>query len=96
MDRPVDLPPGKPVCDGCRPIANIFSAHCRLCGFDGLGVIDRVAILEGLFLGVCVFVGSLLSKRIVLKMREEQFIQMIEWVIAISGLAILMMSIIHQ
>jgi hypothetical protein len=29
-------------------------------------------------------------------MREEQFIQMMEWVIAISGLAILMMSIIHQ
>ena len=64
--------------------------------FHELGVIDHIAILEGLFLGVCVFIGSLLSKRIVLKMREEQFIQMMEWVIAISGIAILMMSMIHQ
>lgn len=63
--------------------------------FHELEVIDQVSILEGLFLGVCVFIGSLLSKRIVLKMHEEQFIQIMEWVIAISGITILVMSILR-
>jgi len=63
--------------------------------FHELGVIDQAAILEGLFLGVCVFIGSLLSKRLVLKMHGEQFIQMMECVIAISGIAILVMSILR-
>lgn len=61
--------------------------------FHELGVIDQTAILQGIFLGICVFIGSLLSKRIVLRMREEQFIKIMEWVIAISGISILLMSI---
>jgi len=63
--------------------------------FHELGVIDQAAILEGLFLGVCVFIGSLLSKRFVLKMHGEHFIQMMECVIVISGIAIWVMSILR-
>lgn len=60
--------------------------------FHQLGVINWTLITQGLFLGGCVFIGSLLSKRVVLKMPEERFIQLMEWVIAISGISILTMS----
>lgn len=62
--------------------------------FHQLGVIDMTAITQGIYLGLCVFGGSLLSKRIVLKMPEERFVILMEWVIAISGISILMMSVL--
>ncbi len=62
--------------------------------FHQLGVIDWAAISQGLFLGACVFIGSLLSKRIVTHMKEEQFVKIMEGVIAISGITILVMSIL--
>jgi len=60
--------------------------------FHQLGVINWTFIVQGVFLGGCVFIGSLLSKRVVLKMPEERFIQLMEWVIAVSGISILTMS----
>lgn len=62
--------------------------------FHQLGVIDWTAITQGIYLGLCVFGGSLLSKRIVLKIPEERFVILMEWVIAISGISILMMSVL--
>ena len=60
--------------------------------FHQLGVINWTFIVQGVFLGGCVFIGSLLSKRVVLKMPEERFVQLMEWVITISGISILTMS----
>jgi uncharacterized membrane protein YfcA len=60
--------------------------------FHQLGVLDNRAILQGLLIGVFVLVGSTLSKRLVLKLPEERFLQLMEGVMLVSGLSILWMA----
>ena len=60
--------------------------------FHQLGVIDGRAIAQGLSIGVFVLLGSTLSKRLVLKLPEHRFLQIMEAVMAVSGLSILWMA----
>jgi len=60
--------------------------------FHTLGVIDSRAIVQGLLIGVFVLIGSTLSKRLVLHLPEHRFLQLMEAVMLVSGLAILWMA----
>jgi uncharacterized membrane protein YfcA len=60
--------------------------------FHQLGVIDARAITQGLLIGVFVFAGSTLSKRLVLRLPEHRFLLLMEAVMAVSGLTILWMA----
>ncbi|MCX7790049.1 MAG: sulfite exporter TauE/SafE family protein [Chloroflexaceae bacterium] len=60
--------------------------------FHQLGVIDHRAIAQGLLIGAFVFAGSTLSRRIVLRLPEHRFLQLMEAVMLASGLAILWMA----
>ncbi|MFN7863396.1 MAG: sulfite exporter TauE/SafE family protein [Curvibacter sp.] len=60
--------------------------------FQQLGVIDTRAIGQGLLIGVFVFAGSTLSKRLVLNLPEHRFLQLMEGVMLTSGLSILWMA----
>lgn len=60
--------------------------------FHQLGVIDARAITQGLLIGVFVFAGSTLSKRLVLHLPEHRFLQLMEGVMLVSGLSILWMA----
>lgn len=60
--------------------------------FHQLGVLDSHAIGQGLTIGVFVFAGSTLSKRLVMRLPEHRFLQLMEAVMAVSGLAILWMA----
>jgi len=60
--------------------------------FHTLGVIDSRAISQGLLIGVFVLIGSTLSKRLVLHLPEHRFLQLMEGVMLVSGLAILWMA----
>lgn len=60
--------------------------------FHQLGVIDRRAIGQGLLIGVFVLIGSTLSKRLVLRLPEQRFLQLMEGVMLVSGLSILWMA----
>ena len=60
--------------------------------FHQLGVLDNRAILQGLLIGVFVLAGSTLSKRLVLKLPEQRFLQLMEGVMLVSGLSILWMA----
>ena len=54
--------------------------------FHQLGVIDNRAIGQGLLL------GSTLSRRLVLRLPEQRFVQLMEGVMLVSGLSILWMA----
>jgi uncharacterized protein len=60
--------------------------------FHQLGVIDSRAIAQGLLIGVFVLIGSTLSKRLVLRIPEQRFLQLMEGVMLVSGLSILWMA----
>jgi uncharacterized membrane protein YfcA len=60
--------------------------------FHQLGFLNMTAIIQGLLIGVCVLVGSIFSKRIVLALPEDKFLLLMELVMLISGLSILAMS----
>jgi hypothetical protein len=60
--------------------------------FHQLGVIDSRAIVQGLLIGVFVLIGSTLSKRLVLRIPEHRFVQLMEGVMLVSGLSILWMA----
>lgn len=60
--------------------------------FHQLGVIDGRAIVQGLLIGVFVLAGSTLSKRLVLHLPEQRFLQLMEGVMLVSGLSILWMA----
>ena len=60
--------------------------------FHQLGVIDARAIGQGLLIGVFVLIGSTLSKRLVLRIPEHRFVQLMEGVMLVSGLSILWMA----
>lgn len=60
--------------------------------FHQLGVIDSRAIGQGLLIGVFVLIGSTLSKRLVLRLPEQRFLQLMEGVMLVSGLSILWMA----
>jgi hypothetical protein len=60
--------------------------------FQQLGVIDRRAIGQGLLIGVFVLLGSTLSRRLVLRLPEQRFVQLMEGVMLVSGLSILWMA----
>ena len=60
--------------------------------FHQLGFLNMTAIMQGLLIGVCVLVGSIFSKRIVLALPEDKFLLLMELVMLISGLSILVMS----
>ncbi len=60
--------------------------------FHQLGVLDSRAIAQGLLIGGFVFAGSTLSKRLVLRLPEHRFLQLMEAVMAVSGLSILWMA----
>lgn len=59
--------------------------------FSRLGVIDAAAVAQGLWIGACVFAGSLLSRRVVLALPETVFLRLMEAVMLVSGLSILWM-----
>jgi uncharacterized membrane protein YfcA len=60
--------------------------------YHQLGVIESRAITQGLLIGVFVLVGSTLSKRLVLRIPEHRFLQLMEGVMLVSGLSILWMA----
>jgi uncharacterized membrane protein YfcA len=60
--------------------------------FQQLGVIDKRAIGQGLLIGVFVLAGSTFSKRLVLQLPEQRFLQLMEGVMLVSGLSILWMA----
>jgi uncharacterized membrane protein YfcA len=60
--------------------------------YHQLGVIDTRAIGQGLLIGVFVLIGSTLSKRLVLRIPEHRFLQLMEGVMLTSGLSILWMA----
>jgi uncharacterized protein len=60
--------------------------------YHQLGVIDARAIGQGLLIGVFVLVGSTFSKRLVLRIPERRFLQLMEGVMLVSGLSILWMA----
>jgi uncharacterized protein len=71
-------------------LAGVFLAKGAT--FQQLGVIDASAIGQGLLIGVFVFAGSTLSKRLVLHLPEHRFLQLMEGVMLVSGLSILWMA----
>lgn len=60
--------------------------------FSRLGVIDQAAIGQGLWIGACVFAGSMLSRRVVLALPEKVFLVLMEAVMLASGAAIVVMA----
>jgi uncharacterized protein len=60
--------------------------------FHQLGVIDSRAIAQGLLIGVFVLIGATLSKRLVLRIPEHRFVQLMEGVMLVSGLSVLWMA----
>ena len=60
--------------------------------FQHLGIIDGHAIGQGLLIGAFVLLGSTLSRRIVLQLPEQRFVQLMEGVMLVSGLSILWMA----
>jgi uncharacterized membrane protein YfcA len=60
--------------------------------YHQLGVIDQRAIVQGLLIGVFVLIGSTFSKRLVLQIPEQRFVQLMEAVMLVSGLSILWMA----
>jgi len=61
--------------------------------FHQLGLLNVTALIQGLLIGSCVMLGSLISKRIVLALPEERFMQLMELVMLASGLAIILMAL---
>ncbi len=61
--------------------------------FHRLGVIDATAIMQGLWIGACVFAGSLLSRRIVLALPEQVFLRLMEILMLVSGGLIIAMAL---
>jgi uncharacterized membrane protein YfcA len=74
---------------GTEAASSLFMLIAKIFVFQQLGVLDALAITQGLMLGVCVTAGSILSKRIVLALPEKRFMQLMEIVMLISGLSIL-------
>lgn len=55
-------------------------------------LICAVGLGAGLLIGIFVFAGSTLSKRLVLHLPEHRFLQLMEGVMLVSGLTILWMA----
>ena len=81
---------------GTEAASSLFMLIAKIFVFQQLGVLDALAITQGLMLGVCVMAGSILSKRIVLALPEKRFMQLMEIVMLISGLSILGQSLYGQ
>ena len=77
---------------GTEAAASLAMFLAKGATFHQLGVLDNRAILQGLLIGVFVLAGSTLSKRLVLKLPEERFLQLMEGVMLVSGLSILWMA----
>jgi uncharacterized protein len=77
---------------GTEAAASLAMFLAKGATFHQLGVLDNRAILQGLLIGVFVLIGSTLSKRLVLKLPEERFLQLMEGVMLVSGLSILWMA----
>jgi uncharacterized membrane protein YfcA len=60
--------------------------------FHQLGLLNVTALIQGLLIGLCVMCGSLISKRIVLSLQEERFMQLMELVMLVSGVSIILMA----
>lgn len=60
--------------------------------FHQLGILNTIAIIQGLLIGSAVMAGSILSKRIVLSLPERSFMLLMELVMLISGILIIGMS----
>jgi uncharacterized membrane protein YfcA len=60
--------------------------------FHQLGILNAIAIIQGLLIGSAVMAGSILSKRIVLSLPERSFMLLMELVMLISGILIIGMS----
>jgi len=78
---------------GTEAASSLFMLVAKIFVFHQLGVLDALAITQGLLLGLCVIVGSILSKRIVLALPEKRFMQLMEAVMLVSGLSILIQSL---
>jgi len=78
---------------GTEAASSLFMLVAKIFVFQQLGVLDALAITQGLLLGLCVIVGSILSKRIVLALPEKRFMQLMEAVMLVSGLSILIQSL---
>lgn len=60
--------------------------------FHQLGILNAMAITQGLLIGACVMAGSIFSKRIVLALPEKSFMLLMELVMLVSGALIVGMS----
>ncbi len=78
---------------GTEAASSLFVYLTKGIVFHSLGVINAAAIMQGLWIGVCVFVGSLLSKRIILALPEKRFLQIMELTMLISGGLIVFMAV---
>ena len=78
---------------GTEAASSLFMLIAKIFVFHQLGVLDALAITQGLLLGFCVMAGSILSKRIVLALPEKRFMQLMEAVMLVSGLSILIQSL---
>ena len=78
---------------GTEAASSLFMLVAKIFVFHQLGVLDALAITQGLLLGLCVMAGSILSKRIVLALPEKRFMQLMEAVMLLSGLSILIQSL---
>jgi len=61
--------------------------------FHQLGFLNNTAIIQGLLIGSCVLLGSILSKKIVLALPEKKFLLLMELVMLVSGASILAMAL---
>jgi uncharacterized membrane protein YfcA len=77
---------------GTEAAASLSVFLAKGAAFHQLGVIDGRAIAQGLLIGVFVLIGSTLSKRLVLQLPEQRFLQLMEAVMLVSGLSILWMA----
>ena len=78
---------------GTEAASSLFMLFAKIFVFHQLGVLDALAITQGLLLGLCVMTGSILSKRIVLALPEKRFMQLMEAVMLVSGVSILIQSL---
>jgi len=61
--------------------------------FHRLGVVDQTIMMQGVLIGLVVLIGSYFSKKIVLRLPEKSFTQLMELVMLVSGITIITMSV---
>jgi uncharacterized membrane protein YfcA len=84
-----------PLLLGTDAVIGLVNALTRSGTFYGMGLLDRHLILLGLFMGLLTFPGTWLASRLIHRMGTSVHNQLIEALIAISGLIFIAKALTH-